>query len=85
MKPKPHLMPISVREMRASLASLAVRLGRTEKWEEVSTADILGALELLGIFAGLKQMQQDNAKNATDGELGECPIIELASLRESGL
>ena len=85
MKHKPHLMPISVREMRASLASLAVRLGRTEKWEEVSTADILGALELLGIFAGLKQMQQDNAKNATDGERGECPIIELASLRESGL
>jgi hypothetical protein len=65
MKHKPHLMPISVREMRASLASLAVRLGRTERWEEVSTADISEALELLGIFAGLKQMRQDNAKNAT--------------------
>jgi hypothetical protein len=71
--------------MRASLASLAVRLGRTEKWEEVSTADIFAALELLDIFAGLKQMRQGSAKNATDGALGECPIIELASLRESGL
>lgn len=85
MRPKPHLMPISVREMRASLASLAVRLGRTEKWEEVSTADIIEASALLRIFDLMKRTRMDNAKNATDGDPGECPIIELASLRESGL
>ena len=81
MKPKPHLMPISVLEMRANLASLAVRLGRTEKWEEVSTADIFAASELLGIFAGLRQMRQGSARNVIDGGPGESQTIELDSLQ----
>jgi len=77
------LTHLSVRETRANLALLAVRLGEVETWEEVSTAAITEALELLHIFDSMNATRQGNAKNATAIWPGGRSIIGLNLQRES--
>lgn len=64
---------LSVRETRAKLASLAVRLGEVERWEDVSTAATIEALVLLRSIVLTSVMPQPNVRNATvtfpDGQL----------------